>query len=122
MEKQKTSERTVSESADPALAKQLFKNEGTSTENLAGNGFSYRHDWGDRKGAWTLRLNFAEVRRDSLVFVSAGEGAPGGGKFIGSARYTVHNVAPRDGGIDILVEIGWEEPIRLLVDYLIINP
>lgn len=92
---------------------------------LSGNGFSYRHNWGLRRGQWTLRLNWGDINPRSQVFVSIAEGASGGpnaGKFIGAARYTVHNVAPRAGGVDIWVNIEWSSDIALYVDYLVINP
>ena len=92
---------------------------------LSGAGFTYRHDWGARRGQWTLRLNWGDVNPRSQVFVSVAEGAVGGpdaGKFIGAARYTVHNVAPRAGGVDIWVNIEWPSDIPLYVDYLVINP
>ncbi|MGJ9418377.1 hypothetical protein ACHAC9_11520 [Massilia sp. CMS3.1] len=92
---------------------------------LSGAGFTYRHDWGARRGQWTLRLNWADVNPRSQVFVSVGEGAAGGpdaGKFIGSARYNLHNVAPRAGGVDIRVNIEWPSDIPLYVDYLVVNP
>ncbi|GET37979.1 hypothetical protein [Microseira wollei] len=102
---------------------QLFgSKDGVSTQELSGTGFSYRHDWGDRKGQWILPLNWGAVNRNSRVFVAIGEGASGGGKFIGSARFTLHNVAPQDGRVSIWVNIEWGEPIRLYVDYLVINP
>jgi hypothetical protein len=59
------------------------------------------------------------------VLVSIGEGAAGGpdnGKFLGAARYTLHNVAPRAGGVDIWVNIEWGSDIPLYVDYLVVNP
>jgi len=92
---------------------------------LSGTGFTYRHNWGRRRGQWTLRLNWSAVNPRSRVLVAIGEGAPGGpgsGKFIGSARYTVHNVAPRNGGVDIRVNIEWGSDILLYADYLVINP
>ena len=92
---------------------------------LSGSGFTYRHNWGLRRGQWTLRLNLAGVTPRSLVFVSIGEGVAGGpdaGKFIGAARYTLHNVAPRAGGVDIWVNIEWGADILLYADYLVINP
>jgi hypothetical protein len=96
--------------------------EGIATQELFGTGFSYRHDWGDRNGQNILQLNWEFVNPDSRVFVAIGEGAPGGGKFIGNARYTLHNVAPFNGGVSIWVDIEWGSPIRLYVDYLVINP
>ena len=92
---------------------------------LSGTGFTYRHDWGRRHGQLTLRLNWGAVNPRSHVFVSIAEGAAGGpdaGKFIGAARYTVHNVAPRVGGVDIWVNIEWGSDIPLFVDYLVVNP
>ena len=92
---------------------------------LQGNGFTYRHDWGLRRGEWLLRLNWDVIQPGSQVYVAVGEGVPGGtnaGKFIGAARYTVHNVAPRFNGVDIWVNIEWSSDISLYVDYLIVNP
>lgn len=92
---------------------------------LSGTGVSYRHDWGRRRGQQILRLNWAVVNRRSHVFVSIGEGVAGGpdsGKFVGSARYTLHNVAPREGGVDIWVNIEWGSDIPIYVDYLVVNP
>jgi hypothetical protein len=92
---------------------------------LSGNGFTYRHDWGARRGQWILRLNWDAIQPPSQVFVAIGEGVPGGpnaGKFIGAARYTVHNVAPRWNGVDVWVNIEWSSDISLYVDYLVVNP
>jgi hypothetical protein len=72
-----------------------------------------------------LNLNWSAVNGNSRVFVAIAEGAAGGpssGKFIGAARYTLHNVAPRNGGVDIWINIEWSSPIRLYVDYLVVNP
>jgi len=95
--------------------------EGVGAQELIGTGFTYRHDWGDRNGQWVLRLDWGAVNRNSRVFVAIGEGAAGGGKFIGGARFTLHNVAPRDGGVDIWVNVEWGEAIRLYVDYFVVN-
>jgi subtilisin family serine protease len=91
-------------------------------EALAGTGFSYRHDWGDRKGQWKLNLNWGSIHNNSRVFAAIGECRPGGGKFIGGARYTLHNVAPRNGVVSVWVDVQWNDPIRLCVDYLVVNP
>ncbi|KFI08351.1 hypothetical protein [Massilia sp. BSC265] len=92
---------------------------------LQGTGFTYRHPWGARRGEWLLRLNWNQIQPGSQVFVAIGEGLPDGpdaGKFIGGARYTLHNVAPREGGVDIWVNIEWSADISLYADYLIVNP
>ena len=92
---------------------------------LSGTGFTYRHNWGARRGQWKLLLNWGDVNPRSKVFVAIGEGAGAdvdSGKFIGGARYTLHNVAPRAGGVDIWVNIEWNSDISLFVDYLVVNP
>jgi hypothetical protein len=92
---------------------------------LSGAGFSYRHDWGARHGQWKLQLNWGAINPRSHVFVSIGEGRPGGpdaGKFIGAARYRLHNVAPRAGGVDIWVNIEHGSDILLYADYVVVNP
>jgi len=98
--------------------RELFKtSEGITPQNLAGNGFTTRFDWGARNGQWILNLNWNAVIANSRVFVAISEGG-----FIGSARYTLHNVAPNNGVISIWVNIEWSSPIHLVVDYLVINP
>ena len=98
---------------------------GAAQPELGGAGLTYRHDWGLRRGEWTLQLDWPDVNPRSQVFVSIGEGAPGGpdaGKFVGAARFNLHNVAPRAGGVDIRVNVEWEADIALYADYLVVNP
>lgn len=92
-------------------------------EDLSGTGFTYRHDWGNKHGQWKLTLNWGAVTRNSRVFVSASEF--GGGAqvpFVGGARYTVHNVAPFDGGVVVWINIEWGSDIRVQLSYLVVNP
>lgn len=92
-------------------------------EDLSGTGFTYRHDWGNKRGQWKLTLNWGAVTRNSRVFVSTSEF--GGGAqvpFVGAARYTVHNVAPFDGGVVVWINIEWGSDIRVQLSYLVVNP
>ena len=120
--------RELRQDADPAAVRQLFGTAAAASDpqpELSGTGFTYRHDWGARRGQWVLRLNWDVIQPPSRVLVAIGEGVPGGpnaGKFIGSARYTLHNVASRWNGVDIWVNIEWSSDISLYADYLIINP
>lgn len=115
-----------SQSADARSVQSLFGTPGDVTsQDLIGTGFSYRHDWGNRRGQHVLRLNIGSVNQRSRVFVSIGEGAaggPNGGKHMGAARFTVHNVVPRAGGIDIWINIEWGSDLRIYADYLVVNP
>ncbi|MGI4843301.1 MAG: hypothetical protein ACRYF7_08285 [Janthinobacterium lividum] len=121
--------RELRQDAAPAAVRQLFETAaaraGRPEPELSGTGFTYRHDWGARRGQWVLRLDWNVIQPPSRVLVAIGEGAPGGtaaGKFIGAARTTVHNVASRWNGVDIWVDIAWSSDISLYADYLIINP
>jgi hypothetical protein len=114
----------VSQTADSSAVRGLA-GAAVSEPALSGSGFTYRHNWGARRGQWTLRLNIGGATARSRVMVSIGEGVPGGpdaGKFIGAARFTLHNVAPRAGGIDVWVNVEWGADIPLYIDYLVVNP
>lgn len=108
-----------------AVQSLLGANGDVSAQALTGTGFTYRHDWGNRRGQHVLRLNWGSVNQRSRVFVAIGEGAsggPDGGKHMGAARFTLHNVVPRAGGVDIWINIEWGSDLRLYVDYLVVNP
>jgi hypothetical protein len=96
--------------------------EEATTKDVSGSGVTSIQDWGSRNGQWVLPLSWSIVNCNSRVFVSISEVDQNGCGFIGGARYTVHNVAVRNGGIDILVTIDWNTPIRTHVSYLVINP
>jgi len=89
---------------------------------LSGTGFTYRHDWGNRRGQWKLYLNWGSVNANSRVFVAIAEGGTGTSKHMGAARYTLHNVVPYNNGVAIWVNIEWGSNIRIYVDYLVVNP
>jgi hypothetical protein len=112
-------------SVDKSSVTQTFGPADVGPENLAGTGFTTRVDWGNKHGSWKLNLNWAAISPRSIVMVAIGEGAtggPDGGKFIGSAKFHVNNVAPRAGGVDIWIDIDWGSDIRIYADYLVVNP
>lgn len=118
-------EAQVDEQNADLSAMQTLAGATSSEPALSGNGFTYRHNWGSRRGQHKLRLNLAGVTTRSRVFVSIGEGSVGGpdaGKFIGDARFTLYNVAPRAGSVDVWVNIDWKSNIPIYIDYLIITP
>ena len=93
-------------------------------EELFGRGFTYRHDWGNRRGHWILNLTWSGViNLNTRIFVSATEfNRANGEALVGSANYTVFNVAPYNGGVRVWVNINWSSDIPIRLDYLIINP
>jgi hypothetical protein len=85
---------------------------------------SWRWDWGDKHGSWILKFNATFITPKTAVFVAIGEGAPGGpeaGKVLGSTTYTLLNVAPRNGGVNIQIKIDLDSNLRLYVDYLAVS-
>jgi hypothetical protein len=89
---------------------------------ISGNGFAARINWGPRQGMVVLTINGNFITNNTIIYVAAGEGTGGGGKFMGAARYTVHNVAPDTGTVAVRFEIDWFAPINLTADYLFIEP
>ncbi len=114
----------VIQQVDESQIKSLFPAElDVSAESFAGNGFTYRHDWGNHKGQKNYTLNWGAINAGSRAFVSATEFGGGANEgFIGGARYTVHNVATRNGAILVKVNIEHDNPIRLRIDYFVVNP
>jgi len=76
---------------------------------------AYRHNWGARNGWWRLNLTWGGMTASNQVYVSIHEG-----NFIGSARYSVYNVAPYNGGVEIRVYIDWGSPINVFADYYVV--
>jgi hypothetical protein len=118
-------EEVVEQEANREQIRRIFDSAGDDQRFAAPE--VYRHSWGRLNGVVTLNLsNWPEVKPDSLMFASVGEGIvdgdPTAGKFMGDARFTVNNVVPEDGNIRIGVTIDWEEPIVLFVDYMLVQP
>lgn len=111
-------------SAEKAEVCQVLASQPVGGKDLVGTAFSYRHDWGNLSGSWSLFLDWDAINARSCVFVSIAEGSAGGpdvGKFIGEAKSSLFDVAPTDGGIGMRVHIDGSTPIRLYADYLVIN-
>lgn len=79
------------------------------------NMHSYKHYWGQYNGTVKSTLYWSVVTTSSRVFASCSEG------FLGAARYTVHNVIPGNGYVQLWTDIQWGAPISLYCDYLVIN-
>ena len=79
------------------------------------NMHSYKHYWGQYNGTVKSTLFWPVVTASSRVFASCSEG------FLGAARYTVHNVIPGNGYIQLWTDIQWGSRISLYCDYLVIN-
>jgi hypothetical protein len=91
---------------------------------VGGTIFSYRHDWGELSGTWSLFLDWDAINAGSRVFVSLAANSAGGpdvGRPIGEAQSSLIDVAPTDGGIVMRVHIDGSVPIRLYADYLVTN-
>ena len=92
------------------------------TLGLSPYSYSARVYWGYKKGSWALTLYDSRITANSRVFVSASELGANGYRLVGAAKYTVHNVAPRNGLVTIWLTIDWGSPLRTVADYLVIQP
>ncbi|GET38306.1 hypothetical protein [Microseira wollei] len=79
------------------------------------NMYVYRAYFGKFKGTQVRRLNWSIIKKTSHVFVEATEG------HMGAAPYTVQNVDPQDGFVDVRLTVDWGSPIDVYIDYLVIN-
>jgi hypothetical protein len=84
---------------------------------------SYRHDWGDLDTSASLFLEWDSIDPSSRVFVSLMEFSGGcdAGNATSSAKCSLFDVVPQDGGIGIRVNVEGGRPVRLLANYLVIN-
>ncbi len=108
----------VEADADESLVSGIAPQNGTAFGAL--NGYTYRHDWGLRNGQSRLTLNWCAISPSSKVYVSITEVDANGTPFVGSARYTVHNVSPSSCKVTTWVNIEWGAPIRLIANYTVL--
>ena len=74
--------------------------------------------WGALNGMRTFDLTWDQIHHDSVVVITASEGDPpissaAPTRFVGDARFTVNNIAPRDGVLSFRVTIEWGSPLNL---------
>ena len=79
------------------------------------NMHSHKQYWGAFNGTVKSTLYWSVVTPSSRVFASCSEG------FLGAARYTVHNVIPGNGFVQLWTDVQWGSRIALYCDYLVIN-
>ena len=95
--------------------------------SLTGNGADlYRVYWGRRKGRLVCTVTGGGINHQSVVIVTASEGDESNStaspqRFIGAADFTVTGIAPFDGGVRFAVQIGWDDPIPLWTDIIVMD-
>ncbi|MGC5220969.1 hypothetical protein ACPW96_00055 [Micromonospora sp. DT81.3] len=96
---------------------------------LAYPDFTYRHVWGDLRGWVRLNLTSSVIRKTTNVFASISEADPIvtstdpiPAPFLGAAVMTVANIAPYNGGVQVLVSVSWDAPLFTVVSYVFVNP
>jgi hypothetical protein len=114
---------------DEGEVRLLGRAERVGAQQLAWPDFTYRALWGPYRGWMVLTLNSGWISKTSNVFVSASETTdlvtnvdPVPEPFVGDARYTVHNVAPFNGGVRVRLNVEWPEPLNIQLSYLVVNP
>jgi hypothetical protein len=86
-------------------------------------GAALRYDaWPSLNGEVSFGFNWDLIHADSHVYISTSEVDNAGNRFNGSAVFTVQNIIPKEGRVEFRVFIGWDSPIRISTDILVINP
>jgi hypothetical protein len=110
--------------ADQAAVRRFLTAQDAARADLAGSGFSYRHDWGLLAGRCRLLLEWDAIAATSRVFLSLAErfeGGPDAEKHAGTANFRLFDVVPRAGGIGVRLHVEGDSPLRLVADYLVIS-
>mgnify|MGYP001098971523 CR=1 FL=1 len=76
---------------------------------------------GTGHGNLIRRVSSPVANSASSIVASIHEVDSSGSPFVGSARMTVHNIAPRPTGYDIWVEVSWDQDLNWEIDVLISN-
>ncbi|WP_159466687.1 hypothetical protein [Dyadobacter sp. 3J3] len=74
-------------------------------------------------GIIRLNINVPIIHAGSTVLISLSEfsdvSKPAASRFIGSARFAIYNIAPREGGVQIWAEVNWPNPINIYFSILV---
>ncbi len=74
-------------------------------------------------GVIKLNINCPIIHPGSTVLIGISEysntASPATSRFIGSARYAVYNISPREGGVFVWMEISWGSPINIFIELLV---
>jgi hypothetical protein len=96
---------------------------GTAKANVFGSGstaFSTYYTWRANGVHQQVRFANANVNPNSRVLVNISEySGSAQGRFIGSARMAVYNIAPYQGGFLAWVEINWQSPLPIRFDVVV---
>lgn len=78
---------------------------------------------GTGHGTMVLHINRPNIHPQSKVFASICELTRDDAHrpFIGSARMTIHNVAPQEGSVDIWAQIDWDHDLLFTINLLVVN-
>lgn len=109
------------QSLDEAALKSLSGAD-VGVQATAGNGFTYRHDWGSWNGQVKLNLTCRGSLLPRASLLPSGKVPAVAASLSVERRYSLYNVAPDTGHVEIWVNIVWGSPISLIADYLIIEP
>ena len=93
----------------------------------------YHFNYGLHNGTQVYNFSWDIINPRSCVVITASQGrepfedghidlsSDSPRRFIGDARYTVHNIAPYDGGVTFCIEIEWGSPLNTWVCIAVFN-
>ena len=96
------------------------KKNGAAAPKFGSGSFSTYYTW---RGSGSVKLTCGNnsINANSRVVASISEynTDPTQNRFIGDASMLVYNVAPYNGGVVVLINVNWDSPLNVRVDFLI---
>lgn len=87
--------------------------------------------WKNTTSGWK-NFNWGVINKDSVIHISASEGASDQGSLFGilrtrgDARISVENVRPHDGGVEfwLSIQLGFDRPppLTIVLDITVVDP
>jgi hypothetical protein len=68
-----------------------------------------------------LSFPFGSVKPSTVVTASITEIDGDGLPFVGAATVEIHNIAPRDGAIDVVAAVRWDNPLRCRIYFAVFD-
>ncbi|MET8545591.1 hypothetical protein ABZW03_33885 [Kitasatospora sp. NPDC004799] len=78
-------------------------------------------NWSPGNGTFNLQISWNVIGINSTVVITASETDANGNRFVGGAPFQVSSIAPGPGVVTFKINIGWNSPLPMRTDILVLN-